>query len=773
MIASRFTRTTSKLVAVALIVAFLATGLGPSARVSAQTVDGNSYASEQFPLTLTWQDPWTIDESTITTNTGFERVKFNSDSGILDVVLINPTEDPGVYLDVLVNNANSGVENFQEISRDEGPGYFSAIVSYTFQLDSGPTDFEQYFEINDISGGSKFKGGEIFTASLIALAGNLDAAYDSVQNSFVRNDNAQIFISSPGGGSNQSAQPTATPKPKAKKTPTEATTGEGGIDGDTFLSPIYGYSVSWDDALWTPADESTAKSDVLLLESDTSQIEIVAAEGETNDIGDCVSERAKLVKAEDGVSGFTRLTRRYTMPDIPNDAFQRLYGYSKSIDGGDPVDLVVYIECRHLSEGNDTISFTFFTTDEAYEDELPNFLDVRDSLDLEGATSTNAKKTTPEPTEEPAEETPTSSSTTKIGKKATATPKSDSASTKPGLQDGVFNGRDFDFSVAFDPASWDPREMLEDDDTVDIALLQGEVAFVTISAGTNFDGDTQNCVDTALDGFQGDPKYSDLGTAPRKTKLPATADDALNGAFTYTFTPEDGDPVETLFYIDCRPLPEAGAVLRITFDVPADQWSDQLPLLQELLDGVTTGSGSNGNHTEPEPSPTPKKTTKKKTPTPEPSEFIGVAGNTYTSPLFGFSVTFDSQWNVTGSTSKDGSDTLSLNNGTSDALFLGLFINADTAACQQRAVDTFAAGEGITNFNPVKGNDDQPIYGSGASGTYGLYSFTQNANTFFMYIQCQTSPGGDYNVVFIQQIPIDSFQQELDGMNALSNSVEF
>jgi hypothetical protein len=314
--------------------------------------------------------------------------------------------------------------------------------------------------------------------------------------------------------------------------------------------------------------------------------------------------------------------------------------------------------------------------------------------------------------------------------------------------------------------------MLEDDETIDILLLEGELAFVTVSATPNFADGVEECVDTALSGFEDDPRYSDLGNAPRRTDLPETGEDAQAAAFRYTDTPEGEDPVEYLYYIDCRPLPEEGAVLRISFAVPADTWEDQLPLLQGLLDGVTVGPGG---EPEPEPEETPRSTRQTPTPEPEPEpegDFLGVEGNTYTSPSWGFSVPFGRGWDPTESTSEDGSDSLSLTNGTSDVIILGLALNADSAACQQAVVDLFAGAEGVSSFNAVN-DDNGPIYQSTDQGTYGLYSFTEGGSDFFIYIQCQTAPSGEYNVVIAQQIPVDAFQDEIEGMNELANSVEF
>lgn len=790
-----------RIVAVALLLAGLVSGT--IAPVSAQQTTATSYASDAFPFTLDWSGSWELDKESMSTDTGFERFELAGDDGLLDVILINGTDQASAYLDVLVNSV-ADEPKFKDLGRDEGDGFVSALVEYSVDLTSGPATVRRYYEVSDISGDNAFgDAGIFFTGSVYTLADRFDAAFASVQSDVTRNGGAPVFLGTPNADASP-AKPTQpadepTGEPTPKRTATADTSGDG-IDGGTFVSPTYGFGLTWDSSEWDGRAQSEQSTDSLLLSSDVSQIEVLASDSGNGDLGDCVSSRARLVKADDGVTNFTRLTRRYTIPELPRDGFQRLYGYTQPDDSGAPIDRVVYLECRHLA-GTAVVGFTFFTTDDAYEDELPRFVAILDTFDLDGqvsapaATKTPVDDTTPESdatvtktaTAKATAADDTSTSTTsgklpKIGKQGDETPEAietapaddtpvPTANAEPnpdaGISGSTFTGYLYPYTVTWDDAVWKATDTT--DDSGESLSLEGDKAFVGVNAIDGLGGDVQQCLDASQALLEDDASNANVQLA--EVELPKAPRGAAAAAFTYTYTSDNGNTVDFIEYIECRVLVKDTAVLRISYLTGASIWTDQIAAAQAIVDGVKIGKprASTPPTTTAPPAKTP---TTKKTPASTDAA-IGVKGTTYTSPSYGYSLPFGADWNVVDSTSADAQDTLRLSNGTSDVLVIGGVFDADATACQQAMVDAFSTGDGVSEFNPVKNDKDVPIYGETNNGTYGLYSFTLDRKSTFAYIQCQIAPTGGYGVVYIQTIPVAAFKTELDGLNALSNAIEF
>jgi hypothetical protein len=205
--------------------------------------------------------------------------------------------------------------------------------------------------------------------------------------------------------------------PEADETPTEEATGEG----DTYVSPTYGYALTYDSS-WTistfedsdnPTTNATVtlgditleKADTLVLQNELSRVALYGGES-TATTKECV----------EGDIAYFQNTDTYTFFSIAKDTNEEELtgelsngGYYAVIwvtNTRTNVDTTVFIECRPIVEGESLLLIEHYAADADYNDQR----DARDALlaglELEGngGTTTNGGDETPEADETPTEE---------------------------------------------------------------------------------------------------------------------------------------------------------------------------------------------------------------------------------------------------------------------------------------------------------------------------------------------------------------------------------
>lgn len=102
----------------------------------------------------------------------------------------------------------------------------------------------------------------------------------------------------------------------------------------------------------------------------------------------------------------------------------------------------------------------------------------------------------------------------------------------------------------------------------------------------------------------------------------------------------------------------------------------------------------------------------------------GVEGYSYTSPSFGYALTWPAVWEVEGESSADGDDVLHLATGGGTLAIVGTRdYGADAAACVDGFVAEVAAAEGIDALAPMDDGPSRPIAG-GVGVVFAVYSGT-------------------------------------------------
>lgn len=554
----------------------------PAGAVAAQSDEGltgdQRYESPQFGYETTWDDPWTVDEGALRSRTDRED----------RLVLINEDNDAELTIRGVFTN-DSARDVVDEVITDreddeedvivEDQSRRSALISYT----NRDGDVVEYVEVSGLD-----TGESLLIVDLVAPAGDFADAVDALQS--VELDGASALQDEPAAPQSvDAADPTETPTDEgtvrrrpsfATDEPTEEPTEDAdddeadGVDGNTFTSPNFDFSLSWDEDVWT-VDETNLdedEGDQISLNTRDSFVVFQASRDFGGDVDDCLSsitgfladgnddlqiEDVDVLDDEDG-------------DPIEDSSRDRAYVanlYTATFEG-DEEQFVYYVECRTLVEDeSELVVFHFVQNPDDYVDEAEARDEIVDSLETgEGSPRGD------DPTATPDDDEPT------------ATPDDDEETPETG-DETTFESDAFGFSLSYDSSLWEETGSGDDG----IALDDGPSS-LTIAAAEEFDGDSVACVQGQLDeirGFEGVTRVdAETGTNGRRI----SGGDSERFYALYRVTASDGSfegTNELLVYLECRTLAENDSVitiLHLVFD--PDQYEQEAARAEAVLETI-------------------------------------------------------------------------------------------------------------------------------------------------------------------------------------------
>jgi hypothetical protein len=279
----------------ALLIASLAM-LAPmgAAQSDRGLIDETSYQSPQFGYSVTWGDPWEArDRDVITNPGGFDTITLRSIDGTVRISGRSDEYDPLTFLqDTIAIQLASGGEVINQDTTGPVP---------TAELLIG----REQMRIDVIS---LPESGAIVLISLRADERDFDAALASAQES-IQIEGNPIFDLAAQAQTPVTTGTVTTETPAAAETATAESTQEvlgTGIEGDTYTSPNFGFSISWDPTIWTVPEEaeySEPDFDFLRLESATGPITVSGWNAYSGDPASClVGEQTYYSDPEAGIS---------------------------------------------------------------------------------------------------------------------------------------------------------------------------------------------------------------------------------------------------------------------------------------------------------------------------------------------------------------------------------------------------------------------------------------------------------------------------------------
>jgi len=133
--------------------------------------------------------------------------------------------------------------------------------------------------------------------------------------------------------------------------------------------------------------------------------------------------------------------------------------------------------------------------------------------------------------------------------------------------------------------------------------------------------------------------------------------------------------------------------------------------------------------------------------TKDGSSESGVVGNSYTSPNFGYSITWDRAWTVTDEQNGADGDSLTLSNDVSVVTLSGIEFPLDLQTCIDSFTQQFVDDEAVSDFGPRQ-TGDGPVGGEDDGRLWAVFDFTYTAEDsepidFSVYVDCRFNVEGE------------------------------
>lgn len=145
--------------------------------------------------------------------------------------------------------------------------------------------------------------------------------------------------------------------------------------------------------------------------------------------------------------------------------------------------------------------------------------------------------------------------------------------------------QNYGYALSWDE-TWAGRDLTREDRHDWFRFGNGTGA-IWVEAYDAYDGDSERCLEAALDEVRADPGVGQVTVVERLDGA-----DAANALLTVIYpnavvieNPDEGE-VEVAEYLECRTLVPSEAVLKIHMSAPLDQWGSQIAELQEFLAGI-------------------------------------------------------------------------------------------------------------------------------------------------------------------------------------------
>jgi len=153
----------------------------------------------------------------------------------------------------------------------------------------------------------------------------------------------------------------------------------------------------------------------------------------------------------------------------------------------------------------------------------------------------------------------------------------------------------------------------------------------------------------------------------------------------------------------------------------------------------------------------------------------GVSGNSYTSPTYGYSLSWDAPWEVSDEVSENGFDSVALTNGVSTVYFDGYEYTGTEAQCLADAIEVLSTESGVSGYTQAQ-SESGPLEGEDAFGTWAVYDLTYTSDdgtetALSEFIICRSVVPGESMLQITQIVGTAEYNDELDPFATLVDSL--
>jgi hypothetical protein len=352
--------------------------------------------------------------------------------------------------------------------------------------------------------------------------------------------------------------------------------GKSGVSGNSYKSPVWGYSFKWDSSVWSvPKDGEVSQPDKkytqLELDANTGSLIISGFVADNGDAKHCVA-------AEYNVNSGDPQTAKWTVAKGSDGKelkggnstkYYTVYTFDyTSSNTGKTTQLAAYFECRALVKGSAVLVIDAFSPVNAYNDHVDNVNTVLKTIKI--PSSAGVATPVASPIASPAA-TPVSKGTTKT-----------TTSKKTGIKGNTFTSPGFDFSMHWSNA-WKVKDESIKSGNEQLVLSNG-TSTVRVWATTAYKGNLPGCVDYAVTQDAKSSKYADMKLATTSSGDPFQGADSTSAYSVFLYKGAKG--VTYAHFIECRYIAKGKSVLIFTQDVPNSKWVDQRQVRRELQQSI-------------------------------------------------------------------------------------------------------------------------------------------------------------------------------------------
>ena len=260
-----------------------------------------------------------------------------------------------------------------------------------------------------------------------------------------------------------------------------------------------------------------------------------------------------------------------------------------------------------------------------------------------------------------------------------------------------------------------------------------------------------------------------------------TVRESLDGEVPFVELTADRDHL----IVEAYTLPDSDAVVVLMLRAQERDFEAALAAAREsvTLDGTPVLQGGDGGSPTVAAGETPEGDEgTPETATPGATN-EGIDGETYTSPTYGYRLTWDANiWEAESRTRDDGYNELRLESPSATlAIWSGPYYAGDPAACLQGEAGFFETEDpAIADWQPAEDAEGEPIAGETTSASYGVFTLTytdpENVEAepvaLVDYIECRSLVEGESVLVIFATMTPERYNDTIDDVLRITNAVD-
>lgn len=349
-------------------------------------VEDNTYTSPTYGFTLEWdEDVWELDygnprvpgrDTLVLTAVEFAGYVYVESYDDFDGDPVGCLE--GSSAEFIDDDLVDDVTPFEDEDGNPVEGEEDGIVFAAYTLTSGTDEAVAYFDCQTL-----VKGEAVLAFSLLTAVDDAEVAFEALADLRAALDLSGVGET--GGDASETPEgDDATETPEDEETATTEAGDLAGVDGNAYESPEFGYTLEWDEEIWTvESATSDDDADTLVLTSENSVVTVTAYAGFDGDAAACVEAVEDEIAGRDGVSDVTILEDDEGVPITEGDEEYSYvyYGYTLE-DGGDREDYYESVECSSFGDGETVLQISQVAPLQDAEQEINALEDLLESLEF-------------------------------------------------------------------------------------------------------------------------------------------------------------------------------------------------------------------------------------------------------------------------------------------------------------------------------------------------------------------------------------------------------